>query len=113
MDITGVAALDSNIAHHLVHTVNTLKLMGATAIVTGISPEIAHTLVTLGVDISKINTVGDLQGGIELANQLLGYRLATTEPEKGAESAQPKQAMNDPGSNAKKDSHSSQHPVRA
>jgi len=44
-------------------------------IVTGLSPEIAQTLVTLGVDLSKMNTVGDLQGGIEEAERLLGCRV--------------------------------------
>ncbi len=81
MDITGVPAVDSKIAGHLVQTVDASKLMGATVIVTGISPEIAQTLVTLGVDISKMNTVGDLQGGIEAANQFLGYRIVRIEPE--------------------------------
>ncbi len=81
MDITGVPAVDSKIAGHLVQTVDASKLMGATVIVTGISPEIAQTLVTLGVDIAKMNTVGDLQGGIEVANEFLGYKVVRTEPE--------------------------------
>ncbi|NJD77621.1 MAG: STAS domain-containing protein [Candidatus Methanoperedens sp.] len=81
MDITGVPAVDSKIAGHLVQTVDASKLMGATVIVTGISPEIAQTLVTLGVDIAKMNTVGDLQGGIEVANQFLGYKVVRTYPE--------------------------------
>jgi len=80
MDITGVPAVDSKIAGHLVQTVDASKLMGATVIVTGISPEIAQTLVTLGVDIAKMNTVGDLQGGIEVANQFLGYKVVRTDP---------------------------------
>ncbi len=84
MDITGVPAVDSKIAGHLVQTVDASKLMGATVVVTGISPEIAQTLVTLGVDIAKMNTVGDLQGGIEVADQLLGYRVIMTEPSTGS-----------------------------
>ena len=44
-------------------------------IITGLSPEIAQTLVTLGVDLSKVNAVGDLQGGIEEAERLLGYTV--------------------------------------
>ncbi len=83
MDITGVPAVDSKIAGHLVQTVDASKLMGATVIVTGISPEIAQTLVTLGVDIAKMNTVGDLQEGIEVANQFLGYRVVRTDLETG------------------------------
>ena len=73
IDITGVAALDSSVANHLVQTVEASRLLGATVIVTGLSPEIAQTLVTIGVDLGKMNTVGDLQGGIEQAERLLGY----------------------------------------
>jgi len=49
--------------------------MGASAIITGLSPEIARTLVTIGVDLSKMNTIGDLQGGLEEAERLLGYTV--------------------------------------
>ena len=75
IDITGVAAMDSNIANHLVQTVEASRLLGATVIVTGLSPEIAQTLVNIGVDLGKMNTVCDLQGGIEEAERLLGYRV--------------------------------------
>jgi len=47
--------------------------MGASVIITGLSPEIAQTLVTIGVDLSKMDTIGDLQGGLEEAERLLGY----------------------------------------
>ena len=77
IDITGVAAMDSNVANHLVQTVEASRLLGATVIVTGLSPEIAQTLVTIGVDLGKMNTVGDLQGGIEQAERLLGYKVVT------------------------------------
>ncbi len=73
IDITGVAAMDSNVANHLVQTVEAARLLGGTVIVTGLSPEIAQTLVTIGVDLSEMATVGDLQGGIEEAERLLGY----------------------------------------
>ncbi len=75
IDITGVAAMDSNVANHLVLTVEASRLLGATVIVTGLSPEIAQTLVNIGVDLGKMNTVGDLQGGIEEAERLLGYKV--------------------------------------
>ena len=75
IDITGVAAMDSQIANHLVQTVEASRLLGATVIVTGLSPEIAQTLVNIGVDLGKMNTVGDLQGGIEGAERLLGYKV--------------------------------------
>ncbi|MBI2428630.1 MAG: STAS domain-containing protein [Ignavibacteriales bacterium] len=75
IDITGVAAMDSNVANGIVQTVEASRLLGATVIVTGLSPEIAQTLVTIGVDLAKMNTVGDLQGGIEEAERLLGYKV--------------------------------------
>src|SRR6267143_327156 len=75
IDITGVPAMDSNVANHLVRTVDASRLLGAMVIVTGLSPEIAQTLVTIGVDLGKLHTVGDLQGGIEEAESLLGYRV--------------------------------------
>jgi rsbT co-antagonist protein RsbR len=56
-----------------VQTVDASRLMGASVIITGLSPKIAQTLVTIGVDLSKMNTVGDLQGGLEEAERLLGY----------------------------------------
>jgi rsbT co-antagonist protein RsbR len=58
-----------------VQTVEAARLLGATVIITGLSPEIAQTLVTIGVDLGKMNTVGDLQGGIEEAERALGYRV--------------------------------------
>ena len=75
IDITGVAAMDSNVASHLLQTVEASRLLGAVTILTGLSPEIAQTLVTIGVDLGEITTVGDLQGGIEEAERLLGYRV--------------------------------------
>ena len=45
-------------------------------IITGLSPEIAQTLVTIGVDLSKMDTIGDLQGGLEEAERLLGYSVS-------------------------------------
>ena len=75
IDITGVAAMDATVANHLVQTVEASRLLGATVIVTGLSPEIAQTLVNIGVDLGKMNTVGDLQGGIEQAERVVGYKV--------------------------------------
>jgi rsbT co-antagonist protein RsbR len=75
IDITGVPVMDANVANNLVQTVEATRLLGATVIITGLSPEIAQTLVTIGVDLGKMNTVGDLQGGIEEAERLLGYKV--------------------------------------
>ncbi|MGY1636000.1 STAS domain-containing protein [Geodermatophilus sp. SYSU D00742] len=79
VDITGVPDVDESVANHLVRTVDASRLMGASVIITGLSPEIAQTLVTIGVDLSKMNTIGDLQGGLEEAERLLGYTVARGE----------------------------------
>jgi rsbT co-antagonist protein RsbR len=87
IDLTGVPAVDSSIANHLVQTVEASRLLGATVIVTGLSPAIAQTLVNIGVDLGKMNTVGDLQGGIEQAERLLGYRVESTHEDTSSSSA--------------------------
>jgi rsbT co-antagonist protein RsbR len=79
IDITGVPDVDEAVADHLVRTVDASRLMGAGVIITGLSSEIAQTLVTIGVDLDKMNTVGDLQGGIEEAERLLGYQVVRTD----------------------------------
>jgi rsbT co-antagonist protein RsbR len=78
MDITGVATIDSKVANHLLQTVTAARLMGALVIVSGLSSEVAQSLVGLGIELGKLNTVGDLQGGIEEAERLLGYRVVQT-----------------------------------
>ena len=75
IDITGVAAMDAAIANHLVATVQAARLLGARVILSGLSTAIAATLVNLGVDLSTMTTVGDLQSGIEEGNRLLGYEV--------------------------------------
>jgi rsbT co-antagonist protein RsbR len=79
MDVTGVAAIDSKVANHLLQTVSAARLMGALVIVTGLSSEVAQALVALGIELTKLKTVGDLQGGIEDAERLLGYRVTLVE----------------------------------
>jgi len=75
IDITGVATVDSRVANHLMQTVEAARLMGAKVVISGISPEIALTIVTLGIDLGPVHTVGDLQNGIEHAERLLGYQV--------------------------------------
>jgi rsbT co-antagonist protein RsbR len=87
MDTTGVATIDSKVANHILQTVTAARLMGAQVIVSGLSSEVAQALVALGIELSKLTTVGDLQGGIEEAERMLGYRvslvdaIATSRPE--------------------------------
>ncbi len=80
MDITGVATVDSKVANHLIQTVAAARLMGARVIVTGLSADVAQSLVTLGVDLAGLDTVGDLQGGMEEAERLLGYEVRRIAP---------------------------------
>jgi rsbT co-antagonist protein RsbR len=75
IDITGVPTVDTEVANHLIQSVEAAGLMGAKVIVTGLSAEVAQALVKLGLDPAKFNPVGDLQGGLEEADQMLGYRV--------------------------------------
>lgn len=71
LDITGVPAVDSAVANHLMQTVQATQLMGAHTLVCGLSPEIAQTLVRLGLDLGRLNTVGTLSDGLVAAGAIL------------------------------------------
>jgi rsbT co-antagonist protein RsbR len=75
IDVTGVATIDSKVANHLVQTVTASRLMGAQTIVTGVTAEVAQSMVALGIEMTPFKTVGDLQGGIEYAERLLGFQV--------------------------------------
>jgi anti-anti-sigma factor len=72
LDVTGVPEIDSVAANQLIGTVASARMMGAAVIVSGLSAEIAQTLVTAGIDLSQVDSVGDLQSGIERAERMLG-----------------------------------------
>jgi len=78
IDITGVPAVDSKVANHILQTVEAVRLMGARAIITGLSPKIAQTVVAIGVDLSRVVTMSELQSGIEEADRIMGYRVVST-----------------------------------
>lgn len=80
IDITGVPAVDTKVANHLAQTVEAARLMGATAVISGLSAEVAQALVTLGIDLGKVRTVADLQSGIDEANRALGYKVVKVDP---------------------------------
>jgi anti-anti-sigma factor len=61
LDLTGVEALDSSTADHLLKMVQAVELLGARGVLVGIRPEVAQTLVTLGVDLTRIVTLSDLR----------------------------------------------------
>jgi rsbT co-antagonist protein RsbR len=71
LDVTGVPEIDTIAANQLIGSVTSARMMGAETIVSGLSAEIAQTLVTVGIDLSLVVSAGDLQGGIELAEQHL------------------------------------------
>lgn len=64
LDITGVQVVDTQVANALVQTAQAVRLLGATVVLTGIGPAMAQTLVSLGADLSSIETRGSLQRGI-------------------------------------------------
>ena len=75
VDITGVAAVDSKVANHLLQTAEAARLMGAIVILTGLSPEVAQSLVSIGVDLGRLITAGDLRGGVIEADRVLGFKV--------------------------------------
>jgi len=71
LDISGVPAVDSLVAQHLIKTVAATRLMGAECIISGIRPEIAQTIVHLGIDLSNINTKASLAHALRTAFTML------------------------------------------
>ena len=77
IDLTGVASVDSMVANHLLQAVDAAGLLGATVIVTGISADVAQTVVRIGVDLTRLHTAGDLQSGVAEAARSAGFELGT------------------------------------
>lgn len=71
LDISGVPAVDSLVAQHLIKTVAATRLMGAECIISGIRPEIAQTVVHLGIDLSNIITKATLASALKTAFNIL------------------------------------------
>jgi len=71
LDISGVPAVDSLVAQHLIKTVAATRLMGAECIISGIRPEIAQTVVHLGIDLSNIVTKATLASALKYSFALL------------------------------------------
>ncbi len=77
IDITGVPTVDTLVAQHLLKTVAAARLMGADCIISGIRPQIAQTIIHLGVDLSDVITKATLADAFQLALRKLGYGLGT------------------------------------
>ena len=76
IDITGVPTVDTMVAQHLLKTVTAARLMGAQCIISGIRPQIAATIVHLGVDLGDVITKASLADAFRLALRQQGVRLA-------------------------------------
>lgn len=75
IDITGVPTVDTLVAQHLLKTVTAIRLMGADCIISGIRPQIAQTIVHLGIDLQGISTKATLADALSLALQRTGWRI--------------------------------------
>jgi rsbT co-antagonist protein RsbR len=77
IDITGVPTVDTLVAQHLLKTVTALRLMGAECIVSGVRPQIAQTIVHLGVDLQGITTKANLADALALALRRTGVKFGS------------------------------------
>ena len=77
LDITGVPTVDTLVAQHLLKTVTALRLMGAECIISGVRPQIAQTIVHLGVDLQGVTTKANLADALALALKRTGSSLTS------------------------------------
>ncbi|MBM7571078.1 RsbT co-antagonist protein RsbRA [Aquibacillus albus] len=75
IDITGVPVVDTMVAHHIIQAAEAVRLIGATCILVGIRPEIAQTIVNLGIDLRKFPTKSSLRKGVQTALELTNRRI--------------------------------------
>ncbi len=76
IDVTGVMAIDSQVSHHLIQMIRATGLMGATAILTGIRPEIARALTSLNIDLTSVTTRSKLSEGLKEAFRQLNIEVS-------------------------------------
>ena len=72
LDISGVAVVDTAVANHLIRMTKAARLMGCEAIVSGLSPAVAQTIVELGIEVGDMRTTGNLQDALKVAFKLVG-----------------------------------------
>jgi len=75
IDITGVPTVDTLVAQHLLKTVTAIRLMGADCIISGVRPQIAQTIVHLGLDLQGVTTKANLADALKLALTRIGVSL--------------------------------------
>lgn len=78
LDISGVPAIDTQVAQHLLRTVQAANLMGATSILCGVRPETAQAMVHLGIDIGRLRSRTTLRDALQLAMQMLRERAGAS-----------------------------------
>lgn len=78
IDITGVPTVDTLVAQHLLKTVTAIRLMGADCIISGIRPQIAQTIVHLGIDLQTVTSKATLADALALALKRSGYTFSKT-----------------------------------
>lgn len=77
IDITGVPVVDTMVAHHIIQASEAVILVGAKCLIVGIRPEIAQTIVNLGIDLSQVITKNSLQKGIESALEMTNRQIVS------------------------------------
>ncbi|WLV25153.1 STAS domain-containing protein [Aciduricibacillus chroicocephali] len=75
IDITGVPVVDTMVAHHIIQAAEAVRLIGSTCILVGIRPEIAQTIVNLGIDLGKFSTKSSLRKGFLAALELTDRKI--------------------------------------
>ncbi|MGG0717830.1 RsbT co-antagonist protein RsbRA [Robertmurraya massiliosenegalensis] len=75
IDITGVPVVDTMVAHHIIQAADAVRLVGAKCMLVGIRPEIAQTIVNLGIDLTQITTKNTLKKGMESALELVNKKI--------------------------------------
>ncbi|MFP7171900.1 STAS domain-containing protein [Terribacillus sp. 7520-G] len=81
IDITGVPVVDTMVAHHIIQAAEAVRLIGSTCILVGIRPEIAQTIVNLGIDLSKFPTKSSLRKGFTTALEMTNKMIVQTNSE--------------------------------
>jgi PAS domain S-box-containing protein len=76
IDITGVPAIDTQTAQHLIETIKAVRYIGADVVLTGVRPTIAQTLVHLGIDLSSATTRSSLKAGLQVAFDMIDLEIA-------------------------------------
>jgi rsbT co-antagonist protein RsbR len=75
LDVTGVPVVDSSVANHLMRAAQAAQMLGAQTLIVGIRPEVAQTIIGLGLSLRGLITRSDLQSGIEYALSFLDRRI--------------------------------------